>query len=102
MDYTVLTNQELQAHLTKIYRAYMDRQDYKSHKASGAKVRLYNILKDNFPGNTHEERLISLQSITELDFLKYRNAGLTGLSRAVYELEEMGMKFKSIEDNPQQ
>lgn len=95
MDYSILTNQELQREIWKICKAYSDRQDFKSHKSSGAKERLYNILKNDYPEATHEQRLLNLQHITTFDFLKKRNAGLTALSRAIYELEEIGLTFKN-------
>lgn len=94
MDYSVLTNQELQREIYKICKAYNDRQDYVSQKKAGAKERLYNVLKSAYPENTHEKRLRNLTRITEFEFLKLRNAQLTALSRAQYELGELGLKFK--------
>lgn len=97
MDYTVLSNQELQKEVLKICKVYADRQDYKHAKASGAKERLYTILEAREPygtTTTHKERVSKLQNITAIEFMQWRNSGVAATARAVYELGELGLKFK--------
>lgn len=101
MDYTVMSNHELQREIGKICKVYADRQDYRQAKASGAKERLYNILKIKEPygrETDHVTRLRLLTLITTFEFLQYRNAGLSTLARAVYELEELGLNFKDDQE----